>query len=47
MATRYGIVLYAGRRVSEELTVESIRDEIMWSSYATLDYHIGYFISIA
>ena len=34
------------RRVSEEMTVEGIRDEITWSPYANLDNHLGYFISV-
>jgi hypothetical protein len=38
---------YTGRRVSEELIAESIRDEIIWSPYAGLDKHLGYFISVA
>ena len=32
--------------MSEELTVESIRDEITWSPYAILGHHLGYFIFV-
>jgi hypothetical protein len=35
------------RRVSEELTAKSIRDEIIQSSYAGLGYNLSYFISVA
>ena len=31
-------------KVSEELAVKSIRDEIIWSSYASLGRHLGRFI---
>ena len=31
-------------RVSEELAPKSIRDENIWSLYASLDQHLGYFI---
>lgn len=33
--------------VSEELAAKSIRDEIVWSFYASLDQHLGYFILVA
>ena len=33
--------------MSEESTVESIRDEIDWSPYASVGWHLDYFISVA
>ena len=36
-----------GRRVSEGLTIGSIRDEITWLLHAKLNYYLGYFISVA
>jgi len=37
----------AGVRVSEELAPKSMRDEIIQSFYASLDYQLGYFILVA
>lgn len=34
----------ASVRVQEELAAESIRDEIIWPSYASLEKYLGYFI---
>ena len=33
-------------RASEELAVESIKDEIIWLSYISLGQRLGYFISV-
>jgi hypothetical protein len=38
---------YADRRMSEELTIISIRDEIVQSSHGDLEKHLGYFILVA
>jgi hypothetical protein len=42
-----GCICDEGVRVSEGLVAESIRDEIIRSSYASLDRKLGYFISAA
>ena len=34
-------------RILEELAPKSIEDEIIWSLYASLDEHLGYFIILA
>ena len=44
--TAMDILLVNSVRVSEELAVESIRDEIIWSFYAGSGQHLGYFISV-
>ena len=36
-----------GLGISEELTPESIRDEIIWSLYASLEELLDYFILVA
>ena len=36
-----------GLKISEELTPESIRDEIIWSLYASLEELLDYVILIA
>jgi hypothetical protein len=35
-----------GLRVSEEMTAKSIKDEIIWSFYASSDRQLGYFIIV-
>ena len=37
-------VCYSGLRVSEELAPRGIRDEIIWSLYASLDQQLGHFM---
>ena len=37
-------VCYSGLWASEELAPRGIRDEIIWSLYASLDQQLGYFI---
>jgi hypothetical protein len=45
--SRYVNSLWLDLRASEELTPKSIRDEIIWSHYVSLDQHLGYFIIVA